>query len=161
MAKKTARLAIYLSLAMALSALEFMLPPPVPLPGVKLGLANLVALFLLYRYGFLDALLVSVLRVVFSGLLFGGPTSVLYALPGALCALCAMAGIKRARLFSPTGASIAGGVFHNLAQLCVAILAVQTVQMLYYLPLLIASGALTGLLVGLVGSAVLQRTEKA
>lgn len=161
MTKKIARLSVYLSLALALSWVEHLLPLPIPLPGVKLGLTNVVTLFLLYRYGFRDALIVAAMRVLLAGMLFGGPTSILYALPGALLALFAMAAVKRARLFTPVGASIAGGVFHNLAQLTVAAWVVKTVGITYYLPVLIASGALTGLVVGVFASAVYERTRNA
>lgn len=160
-AKKTARLAICLSLSLIMSALELMLPLPFAPPGVKLGLANLVTLYLLYRYGAPDALIVAVLRVFLTGFLFGGLSSIMFALPGALTALAAMALIKRARVFTPVGASIAGGTCNNLAQLVVAALTVKTAALAYYLPILIASGALTGLIVGLVCTTVLQRTEKA
>lgn len=122
---------------------------------MKLGLPNLAILLVLYLYGAREALLVNVCRACLSAFLFGSLSSLLYSLAGALFSFLVMALLKKNPAFSVTGVSCAGGIAHNAAQLCVAVLITETVQILYYIPPLLICGCLTGFCLGLVCRAVL------
>lgn len=156
-AERVARGAVLVALGLALAAVERVIPLPIQLPGVKLGLANLVVLVALYLEGAGAALTVAVLRVALAGALFGSGISILYALSGSLAAFAVMAMLWRSGRLGVEGVSIAGGVAHNLMQLAVAALVVRTANLAWYLPVLLGSGALTGLLNGVVGRQLLKR----
>lgn len=146
MPRKIAMGALMVALSLVLSYLELMLPLPVAVPGVKIGLANVCVLFMLYAYGARAALCVSVLRVLLAGFLFGSLSALLYALSGALLSLGVMALLRKSRAFSLRGVSVAGGVSHNVAQMAVAALVARTAGLLAYLPVLIVAGAAAGIL---------------
>ncbi|MCD7725902.1 MAG: Gx transporter family protein [Clostridiales bacterium] len=150
--KKTAELGFWLAAALILSYVESLLPLSFGVPGIKLGLPNAVVLLLLYDAdgGVKEAALVNGLRIVLSGFMFSGLYTILYALAGAICSLAAMLAAKRLRCFSVVGVSVLGGVFHNLGQIIVAALVVETFAVSLYLPFLIAAGTLTGALLGIV-----------
>jgi len=153
-------MALFTALAMIFSYLEFLLPIPLPFPGIKLGLANLAIVVPLYLWGFFPALAISLLRLFLVGITFGSLATILYSLFGALLSLTVMAGLKKWNLFSVTGVSIAGGVCHNIGQLAAAALIVENTRLFYYLPVLLAAGALTGFAIGAVSAQVLKRLPK-
>ncbi len=157
MPARIARLAMMIALALVLGYIERLIPLPVPVPGIKLGLPNLVTLACLCLFGWRDALAVSALRVLLSGLLFGSGFSMLYALSGALLSLMAMALLWRTGAFSPVSVSAAGGLFHNLGQLLVALLVTRASGLLYYLPVLLFLGEITGVITGFVASLLVRR----
>ena len=158
--QRVTRAALLASLGLLLSWLEHLFIPSIAVPGVKLGLANLASLLALYALSPLDALAVSVARVLLSGFLFGSLTSLAYALSGALLSLLGMCLLKRAPVFSIVGVSAAGGCLHNAAQLAVAALMVAGSGILAYLPVLIIAGTLTGTVNGLLANLVLTRARK-
>ncbi len=161
-ARPGVRVAVYgllVALAFIFSYLESLLPS-VGIPGVKLGLANLVVVVVLYRLRPTDALAVSVLRILLAGLTFGSPVSMLYSLCGGLLSFAAMALCRRSGLFSVTGVSIAGGVSHNLGQLAAAAAVLQTRQIVWYLPVLLLSGLATGAVLGLTAALLLPRLRR-
>lgn len=154
-------LAILASGAMVLSYLEMLLPPLVAgVPGIKMGLANLIVVFVLYRMGGGDAVAVSLLRLCGVALLFGTPVTFLYSLAGALLSLTGMLLLRRMRIFSPLGVSIAGGVLHNAGQVLLAAVLLRTPQLGYYMVLLSVSGTLAGALIGLAAGLLLRATER-
>lgn len=161
MHRKVARLAVLIALALALSYVERLIPLPMPAPGIKLGLANLVTLVALYLLGWREALCVSVTRVLLGGLMFGSGFSIVYALSGALVSLLAMALLQKSGWFHPIAVSAVSGVVHNLAQLLVAAWVVRTPGLFAYFPLLTLSGLLTGLLIGSLGSILIARLRLA
>ncbi len=148
MKRKTALYGMLVALAFLFSYVEALLPV-VGIPGVKLGLANLVVLIALYRLSARDALAIACLRIVLVGFTFGSPASMLYSLAGGLVSFAVMALIKRVEVFSILGVSVAGGACHNLAQLAVAMVVLRTAPLVWYLPVLLLSGILTGALIGL------------
>lgn len=150
-------MALFVALAMIFSYLEFLLPLPIPFPGIKLGLANLAIVVPLYLWGLFPALAISLLRIALVGITFGSLATLLYSLLGALLSLVVMAGLKRWNVFSVTGVSMAGGVCHNIGQLAAAALIVENIRLFYYLPVLLAAGALTGFAIGAVSAQVLKR----
>lgn len=152
---ETAALGLLLAFALILGYVETLVPFPFGVPGMKIGLPNLAVLLALYLYGAREALLINGCRVCLSAFLFGSLSSLLYSLAGALFSFFVMVLMKKRPAFSVTGVSCAGGIAHNAAQLCVAVLITETVQILYYIPPLLVCGCLTGFCLGLVCRAVL------
>ena len=160
-AKKIAFLGVMSSFALALSYLELLIPPiTAAFPGIKMGLANIVVVFVLYKFGEKEAVAVSLLRIVLSALLFGSFMSFLYSLSGAILSFIVMILLRRSGLFSEVGVSVAGGISHNAAQILVAALVFDTPQIWYYMPILAISGTVSGLLVGVAGALSLRKLEK-
>lgn len=159
MGKRTARYALLTALAMALSWLEGMVPLPGLMPGMKVGLANLVVVFALYGMSLRDAAGISLARVVLASLTFGNAYSFAYSLSGAALSLTVMAGLKKWDRFSVTGVSIAGGVCHNIAQMLVAIAVLKTARLGWYLPALLVSGTAAGAAIGAAGGVVVKRVR--
>ena len=158
--KKTAVLGLSLTLAMILSYVETLIPINFGIPGLKLGLCNLVVLFLLYREDAPSALLVSFTRILLSGLLFTGVFGFLYSLAGGMLSFLLMFLLKKTDRFSVVPISLLGGMAHNTGQLFVALLVISNLNLFYYLPVLLLSGAVTGLVVGLLAQAVLRRISR-
>ena len=126
---------------------------------MKLGLANLLVVILLYKCGPRDALLLSVIRILLSGLIFGNMFSIFYSLGGGLLSLAVMIFLKRTGQFTVTGVSLGGGASHNVGQLLIAMFVVQTYQVGYYLPVLLIAGVITGAFIGILSAEVLKRTQ--
>lgn len=150
-----------IALALIFSYLESYIPVNalIPIPGVKLGLANIVVLFALYTMRLRDAVIIAVIRVLIAGLLFGNPMTIAYSLVGGIFSLLVMWLLKKTSL-SMLGVSMMGGICHNIGQLAVAILLTETVRIAYYLPVLLLSGLVTGLLMGIVARLVINRVDK-
>lgn len=153
--KKIPYYGLFAALAILMGYVEMLIPIPVPIPGVKLGLANVIIIIMMYFVDTKSAFFVSLIRVVLSGLLFAGFAGLLYSLSGAMLSFFVMALLKKTDKFSIVGVSIAGGVFHNVGQIIVAALAVENVKMAYYLPFLLVSGVVTGMLIGIVAKTAL------
>lgn len=143
------------ALAMIFSYVESLIPINFGIPGVKLGIANLVTITGLYYMRTRDVLLIAVMRIMLSGFMFGNGMSILYSLAGGLLSFAVMASVKRTGAFSIAGVSLAGGIAHNVGQLAVAALVVENLRLMYYLPVLMISGTVTGLLIGAVGGKLL------
>lgn len=157
--KKTKRLvllAMLTAVAMILSYVESLLPS-VGIPGVKMGLANIAVIFALFRFGWKEATALSLVRVVLVSLLFGSVGAMLYSLAGAVVSLAVMALLRRIDRFSTVGISVAGGVAHNAGQILMAMLILQTKQLLGYLPVLAISGIAGGVLTGLAAALLIRR----
>ena len=157
MNKKTALLGLFSALAIIFGYVELLIPTGIP--GVKLGLANLAVLFLLMRYSWREAALVSAIRILVIGFLFTNAFSILYSLAGAALSLLVMALLKRSPHFSVFGLSMAGGIAHNVGQLLVAMAVVENLSLIYYAPILLISGVLTGFLIGALTTGVLKRIK--
>lgn len=157
--RRITRMGMLTALSLILSYLEMLLPSFIPIPGIKLGLANIALVFALYTLPFSDTLFISLLRVFISSLLFGNVLSLLYSLSGALISLLVMALLKGIRI-NTVAVSTVGGVLHNTAQLGVAMLIVKSTALIYYLPFLVLSGAVTGFLIGTVTSSLLKRMDE-
>lgn len=160
-AKSVAFYGVMIALALVLSYLESFIPinALIPIPGVKLGFANIVVLFALYTLGIQDAIVVAIIRVFLSGLLFGNPMTIAYSLCGCTLSLLIMWLTKRTKL-SIIGVSMLGGIFHNIGQLIMAIILTHTVRIAYYLPVLLISGMITGLSMGFAANEVNKKIGK-
>lgn len=157
MRNRAAYFGVFTALALILSYVEMLIPVNLGIPGAKLGLANLVIVIVLYKTDWKEALLLSAVRILLSGFIFGSMFSILYSLAGGILSLAVMALLKKRGSFSILGVSIAGGVSHNIGQLVIAVIVVETYQISYYLPVLLIAGTLTGLLIGILSQGVLRR----
>ena len=158
--KKRAFLACFSAAAMILSFLESQIPAFFAVPGMKLGLTNLLIVFALYEWGPREALMINIIRILLTGFLFGNPYSILYSLGGASLSFAAMFLGKRCGIFSIRGVSMLGGIFHNVGQILVAAAAVKDFRITWYLPPLIVSGVITGFLIGIIALEMLRRLGK-
>ena len=154
--KRLVLLAMLTAVAMILSYVESLLPS-VGIPGVKMGLANIAVIFALFRFGWKEAAALSLVRVVLVSLLFGSVGAMLYSLAGAVLSLVVMALLRRLDRFSTVGVSVAGGVAHNAGQILMAMLILQTRQLLGYLPVLAVAGIGGGILTGLAAALLIRR----
>lgn len=158
---KLAFLGLMTSLSLVLSFVEHLLPPlTIAFPGIKMGLPNIVIMLTLYRIGAKEAAAVSLIRVLLSSLLFGSVQTLAFGLVGAALSLLAMALIKRYADFSAVGVSVIGGVCHNIGQIAVACFMLDTAQIAYYLPVLLISGTVAGILVGVAASILEKRAPR-
>ena len=156
-AEKVALYGILIALAFIFSYVEALIPLPMPVPGMKLGLANLVNVVGLYTVGAAGTIAVGVIRIVMVGFTFSNPGSMLYALSGGVLSLAAMALAKKMDWFDKTGVSILGGVCHNIGQLSMAAWITGTASVFSYLPVLLVAGVITGAVIGLLGGLVTER----
>lgn len=156
---KLALLGMLVALAMVLSWLETQIPVFVAVPGMKLGLTNLVVLTALYGLGAKEAVFLNFVRILLVGLTFGNMVSFLYSLAGGILSGMIMIGLKRMNRFSVITVSVAGGVFHNVGQILVAMVILETASLVYYLPFLWLGGMVSGLLVGILGAQLVKRLQ--
>jgi heptaprenyl diphosphate synthase len=158
--KKLAFIGISVALAMILSFVESQIPALIAVPGVKVGLPNLVIVFLLYKCGWREAALVNFVRVVLSSILLGNVQTLTFSLAGAAISLLGMILLMRTEKFSSVAVSVVGGVLHNLGQILAAVLWLGTMEIAYYLPVLLISGTVAGVLIGIVSGMLVKRLEK-
>ncbi|MBQ5886503.1 MAG: Gx transporter family protein [Clostridia bacterium] len=156
--RKLAYLGLCTAVALILAYVEVLLPPLfTAVPGIKLGLPNIAILFVLYRYGMRYAAAVSFVRMAVVALLFGNPMTFVYSLAGAALSLLVMALLRRLDFLSVVGVSVAGGVFHNVGQILMAMLLLGTAELGYYLIVLAITGTVSGIFVGLCGGLAVRR----
>lgn len=157
MKSKLAYLGLFSAVAIIFGYVESLIPFFMGIPGIKLGLANLAVLFLLQKYSVKEAALVSVVRILVIGFMFGNLFSILYSLAGALLSLTVMTLMIKKTDFSLVGVSVAGGIAHNVGQLIIAMLTVSSLNLIYYAPALLISGVITGILIGKLTEEVTKR----
>lgn len=148
--------ALFASLALIFSYIEAILPVAPSIPGIKLGIANLVVIIALYRLDSRYALTINLIRIFLAGFMFSGLYGAIYSLCGCLASFAVMCLLKRSGLFSVVGVSMAGGVAHNAGQLAAAAFLVSSTEIFYYLPVLIVSGTVSGILIGFLGHILLE-----
>ena len=156
-ATKTAYLGLFMALAILMGYVEAIIPIQMPMPGMKLGLPNLVIAAILYLYSWKEAVIISAFRVIVIGFLFGNMFSIAYGLPGAIISLLVMAILKRTDIFGIVGVSAAGGTAHNIAQTAVAFFIVKGFPVIWYLPVLMIAGLIAGTLIGLADALIIPR----
>ena len=158
--KKLANMAMLIALAMIFSYVESLIPIHFGIPGMKLGVANLVTVTGLYFLELPEVFLVVIMRILLTGFLFGNGMSIIYSLAGGILSLLVMALMKRLKGFSIAGISIAGGVSHNIGQIIVASCVVENLKLIYYLPVLMIAGTVTGLVMGMISKNLLPIVKK-
>ena len=155
--KKIAYMGLFAAIAIIFGYVESLIPFFAGIPGIKLGLANLSVLFILETYTWKEAALVSMVRILVIGFMFGNMFSILYSMAGPSFSLTVMTLMKRFSGFSILGVSVAGGVSHNIGQLIIAALIVENTSLFYYAPVLLISGVITGILIGILTGEVTKR----
>ena len=158
--KKIATYGLLIALAFIFSYIESLFPMPFGVPGMKLGLANLEVICALYGMGWKDAFVLSVIRILLVGFTFRDPNTMLFSLAGGILSWLMMVIFQKSKMFSMVGVSIIGGVSHNIGQIAVAIVYVSNSNLVYYLPVLLIFGAITGTLIGILGSMIVKRLKR-
>lgn len=157
MKSRVAYFGVFTALALIFSYVETLIPFNFGIPGVKLGLANLIIVIALYKLKLSDVYLLSIVRVLLNGFIFGNYFSIIYSLAGGILSLTVMALLKKCKGFSIFGISMAGGVMHNVGQLIVAMIIVETFSVAYYIPVLLIAGLVTGFVIGVASGEMLKR----
>ncbi|MCR5278308.1 MAG: Gx transporter family protein [Lachnospiraceae bacterium] len=158
--KQTVYYGILLSLCLIFSYIEILIPVPVPLPGFKLGLSNIVILFAFMHFGCLPAFLIGILKTALMFLLFGNVFSAVLSICGFILSFLTIFLLYRLKRFSVVGLSMAGGCFHNIGQIAGAAFITGRIGVLRLIPALSFLGMITGLFVGLITLAVIERIRK-
>ena len=163
MTKRITLYSIFIALGLALSVLESLVPVQllVPLPGIKLGIANIITLLALSLFGFNSALIILVLRCILASALFGSLTSFLFSICGGVLAITIMTVLfKKCKMVSFIGISIAGAAAHNTGQIFAAAIAMKSFYIFAYLPILLIASIITGGIIGLVLTIIFDRIKK-
>ncbi len=159
---KSKKIAIYgllVALAFILSYIESLFPLSLSIPGIKLGLANLVVIVGIYKLGVKEAFILSIIRIILVGFTFGNPSSMMFSLVGGLLSWLLMVIFQKSKLFSTVGVSIIGGIAHNIGQIIVSILVLENINIIYYLPFLLIAGVITGGLIGILAAIIIKRLK--
>lgn len=154
--KKIATLGVIAAFGAILSYIEAIISFGIFIPGVKLGLANMAVVIAIYIYGYKDAIIINIVRIIVVGLIFGNLFSICFSIAGALISYIVMALLKKTDIFTPIGVSVAGGVAHNAGQLFVAALVIESYSVINYLPVLMIAGLVCGLIIGIVSHIVIK-----
>lgn len=157
------RIALYgllIALALVLSYVESLVPAFFAVPGMKLGLTNLVVLVALYKMDAKSAITINVIRVLLVSFMFGNAASFAYSLAGAVLSFLIMFLLKSTGKFSLYMVSVCGGVFHNVGQILMAMILLSTTSIGYYLMILWFTGIVTGLLIGIISAEIIKRIPK-
>ena len=152
-------LALTVSFALILSFVESRIPAFVAIPGIKVGLANIAVIFTLYKFGIKEAVAVSAVRVLLVSMLFGSPISMIYSLTGAVLSLAVMCLLKKLTPLTEVTVSVAGGVTHNIGQIGAASVMLGTNVVIYYLPFLLLSGTIAGVVVGIASGMLIRKVK--
>lgn len=155
--KKIAEMGMFIALAFILSYIESLIPISFGIPGIKLGLSNLVVMVVLYRFTVPSAFGVAMIRILLAGLTFGNLSSMMYSMAGGLLSFLVMVLLKKSKKFSVYGVSMAGGVSHNVGQIVLACFILQTGMLVFYLPFLLVAGVAAGMAIGFVSGLLLKR----
>ena len=158
--RRIATIALMTTLALIFSYVEAILPLNFGIPGVKLGIANIVVLVAIYTMGPRYAFTINMIRIFLAGFLFSGVFGILYSLAGGILSFIVMLALKKTDKFSIIGVSVAGGTMHNLGQLLTAAAIVENLTMFVYFPVLLFSGIVTGILIGIAAYAILRKLPK-
>ena len=155
--RRLAQIALVISFALILSFIESRIPAFVAIPGVKVGLANIAVIFMLYKFGIKEAITVSLIRVIIVSVLFANFVSLLYSIAGAILSFAVMLLLKSFTPLKEVTVSVAGGIMHNVGQIIVASIMLETNVVVYYLPFLILSGTIAGIVVGITAALLIKK----
>lgn len=147
------------TVAMVFSYIDSLIPIPIPIPGVKIGISNIAIITVLYVVGIKEAIVINILRIVLTSILFGNITSFWFSITGGIFSILVMVLLKKIDVFSTVGVSVAGGVSHNIGQIAAAVIIMETNAILYYLPVLLVTGTITGVVIGIAAAMVIKRVR--
>ena len=159
-AKRVTFLGLSIALAMILSFVEHQIPALVAVPGVKVGLPNIVMVFLLYRVGWRETVTVSIIRIILVSMLFGNVQTMTFSIAGAVLSLLGMILLQKTNWFSCIAVSVTGGILHNVGQIIAAVFWTGTAQIAFYLPVLLISGTIAGVLIGILAGMMVKKLER-
>lgn len=159
-AKRVTFLGLSIALAMILSFVESQIPALVAIPGIKVGLPNIVMVFLLYRVGWKETVIVSIIRIILVSILFGNVQMMTFSIAGAALSLLGMILLKKLGWFSCIAVSVTGAILHNIGQIIAAVFWTGTAEIAFYLPALLISGTVAGVLIGILAGMMVKRMEK-
>ncbi len=157
--RRLTALALTISFALILSYIESRIPAFIPIPGVKVGLANIAVIFALFKFGVKESIVVSLVRVALVSILFGSPVSLIYSITGAVFSLTVMILARKLTPLSEVTVSICGGVVHNIGQICAASVMLGTNVVVHYLPYLMLSGIIAGVAVGVISGLLISKVN--
>lgn len=157
--KKFTIISVFIALALVLSYVDSLIHISVAVPGIKLGIANIAIIYALYKIGVKEAILISLLRIILSSILFGNVVSMAYSLAGAALSLSLMILLKKIFNFSIITVSIVGAIMHNIGQIIMAIILLSAAEIIYHLPVLLVTGTISGIGVGILSALVLKYTK--
>lgn len=160
MAKRVAKIGVFAALAMVFSYIEVLIPFDFGIPGVKLGIANIVVVTGLCIMKIQEVWIISLIRILLTGLLFGNGVSLVYSLSGGILSLTVMMLLKKTNKFSVIGVSIAGGVFHNVGQILAVALIMGSSGIFYYFAVLLVAGVVTGMMIGILSGKIVDAMKK-
>lgn len=158
--EKIAKYGLLIALAFIFSYIESLIPIPFPVPGIKLGLANLVVIIAIYGIGVKEAFVLSMVRILLVGVTFRDPSTLMFSFAGGILSWLMMLIFMKLKLFSMIGVSIIGGIAHNVGQIIVAMIYVSNTSLIYYLPVLLISGVVSGTLIGILAAYIIKRLIK-
>lgn len=158
--EKIAKYGLLIALAFIFSYIESLIPIPFPVPGIKLGLANLVVIIGIYGIGVKEAFALSMVRILLVGVTFRDPSTLMFSFAGGILSWLMMLIFMKLKLFSMIGVSIIGGIAHNVGQIIVAMIYVSNTSLIYYLPVLLISGVVSGTLIGILAAYIIKRLIK-
>ncbi len=148
---------VLIAVAMLIGYVEQNLPLNIGIPGVKLGLANAVTIVALSILGKKEAILITELRVLLTAFMFGKIFAMVFSIAGSVLSLVAMLCLKKTGKFSNVGVSVVGGVMHNVGQIIAAAILLHTKAIIYYLPILIVAGVVSGIIIGILSQTIIAR----
>lgn len=158
--KRITEFGLLLAVSLVLAYLESLLPVMIAVPGVKLGLANVVTMLILYRRDGKSAFLFMTIRVILAGFLFSGMAGIIYSFVGGLFCILAMSLVKRFSFFSTLGVSMTGAIFHNMGQIIIALFVMENIHILYYFPVLCFTGVIAGLAIGYISELLIKQMNQ-
>lgn len=147
--------AILVTIALIFSYLESIIPLPIPVPGIKLGFANIAIVVALYKLGGKSAFVINIVRIILAGLLFTGFSAMLYALTGGIISVIVMIALKNMNIFSTFGVSVGGASAHIIGQILLAAFVIQNSSILMLLPILLISAVLSGIIIGFISQLII------
>ncbi len=157
--EKIVRIGMFTALALIFSYIEFLFPLNTGIPGIKPGLANIIIIFAMYELSVREAAEISLLRIIICGFAFNGVAGMLYSFFGALVSFVIMYVLKKTDKFAIISVSLAGAVSHNVAQIIVAIIILNSKSLMYYLPFLLLSGIISGLIIGELAYIIIKKAK--
>lgn len=158
--KKIAEIAMLAALAVIFGYVESLFPLPVPIYGVKVGVSNVVTLFAIYMLSAGNVFGIMLIKTICSAFLFQGVSAFLYSVSGGILSVITMYILKRSNKFGVMGVSAAGGVMHNIGQLICAAAVLKSLNVMYYMPILIVCGIISGVIIGIITKLILERIGK-
>lgn len=157
--RKVATFSLMITLCLILTYIEAIIPFNFAIPGIKLGLSNIVVLFTLYKIGFKEAIIINILRILLAGFLFSNVMTIMYSLSGGILSFVTMVLVKQIKSLSIISVSVTGGIFHNIGQIFMAYIYLGSDKVILYLPVLLIFGTITGVITGIVSAMVVERVK--